>query len=85
MKSLDCHDADVIESYQRIQEKLALPASEIDPADIDEFIHQEKEALKDCDVDLRDAKRRINSCKPKAKPRKNKQDPDEDSDSDKSG
>ena len=43
--------------------------SSIKPDEITNFINTEKELVKDCDVDFRDAKRRINATKAPRKTR----------------
>ena len=53
----------------RVLEKAAIPQSKVDPVAIGDFIHGEKELLKECDGDVKDAKRRINAVKPKRKKR----------------
>lgn len=70
VESLIEHEDTVKDSYQRVTEKLALPVSSIKPEEIASFIHEEKEAVKDCDVDFRDGKRRVNATKAPRKTRK---------------
>lgn len=46
---------------------MEVPLSEIDPNDVASFIEDEKTKLKNVDTDVKDAKRRISSVKPRAK------------------
>ena len=51
-------------------EKLKIPVSSIIAEEIAAFILMEKEIVKDCDVDFRDGKRRVNATKAPRKSRK---------------
>ena len=51
-------------------EKLKIPVSSIIADEIAGFILVEKETVKDCDVDFRDGKRRVNAAKAPRKSRK---------------
>ena len=50
-------------------EKLKIPVSSIIADEIAGFILVEKETVKDCDVDFRDGKRRVNAAKAPRKSR----------------
>ena len=84
MKSLESHEGVVAERAKRVFEEMATPLSNIDPEHITNMIVEIKETLKDCDADLRDARRRINATKEPNKKNKNKKEvePNPDSDSD---
>ena len=85
VQCLDGHD-DVLEScYLRVQQALDVPLSEVNCEKVDELIHTEKECLKDCEADIKDAKRRISTSKPKSSKKRKLPELDEDSDSEKSG
>ncbi len=58
---------------ERVNEKLAIPLSSLDPVEISEFINCEKSNLVECDADFKDAKRRINGAKGPKKSRKSKE------------
>ena len=47
--------------------RAATPPSQVDPVELCDFINGEKDLLKECDADVKDAKRRINAVKPKRK------------------
>ena len=61
--SLNEHEETVRASHARVMEKLESPASSVDPQEANDFINQEKEKIKDCDVDFRDGKRRVKAAK----------------------
>ena len=63
MNSLKLHEPDVLNAYQKVSEKLGGAASSMDPEQISLFIDDLKQSLKDCDVDIKDAKRRIVAAK----------------------
>ena len=50
----------------RVMARAATPPSQVDPVELCDFINGEKDLLKECDADVKDAKRRINAVKPKA-------------------
>ena len=52
---------------ERVLARVASPTSQVDPVELNCFITSEKELLKECDADVKDAKRRINAAKPKRK------------------
>ena len=70
MDSLEVHNHGVKASYARIQEMLACSTSNMDPERVAAFISDEKEYLKDCDADVKDARRRISAAKGPRKARK---------------
>lgn len=56
-------------AFQRITDTLGC-ASTLTPAEIAAFITEEKDDLKDCESDVKDAKRRINAAKGPKKSKK---------------
>lgn len=48
-----------------VMDKLEIPMSSLDPGEVSDFVNATKEALRNADIDIRDAKRRISSVKPK--------------------
>lgn len=48
---------------EQILEKINTPASSVNVEEFESFIHDMKEHVKDCDSDLKDAKRRISVAK----------------------
>lgn len=69
MKSLDQHEEPLKDAWSRLQEELKVPLSSVDPGHVVEYISSEKSRLSNCDIDLKDAKRRINAVKPSRKRR----------------
>ena len=69
VESLKGHIGSVDASFMRITEKLGC-ATTLTPAEIAAFITEEKECLKDSEVDVKDAKRRISAAKGPKKPKK---------------
>ena len=68
VKSLDGHVEPVDAVMTELEEKLKIPLSNVDPEMIAEFISLCKNQLKDAEVDLKDARRRISLAKgPKKK------------------
>ena len=82
---MEAHDDEVKASYTRIQEMLAGGLSNMDPERVAKFIYEEKEFLKDCEADVKDARRRISAAKGPRKPRKVAETAAEGSDSDAGG
>ena len=70
MTNLLLHENTVKNSHSRVMEKLKIPVSSIIADEIAGFILVEKETVKDCDVDFRDGKRRVNAAKAPRKSRK---------------
>ena len=69
MKSLDQHEEPLKEAWSRLQQELQVPLSSVDPEHVVDYISREKSQLANCDIDLKDAKRRINAVKPSKKRR----------------
>lgn len=63
VRALTDHDAPVKDAMASVLEEINTPLSEIQPETVSDFISDMKEKLKDADVDLKDAKRRINAFK----------------------
>ena len=83
MKSLQSHQGVVDECAKRVLDEMATPLSNIDPDHVTDMIVEIKETLKDCDADLRDARRRISATKePKKRKKTTEVEPNPDSDSD---
>ena len=67
VESLDSHEPTLLDAFTRISEQLAIPASQVDAQELHDFVNSEKESLKNCDADVKDAKRRVSAVKPKRK------------------
>ena len=65
-----------------VLDKLKIPVSEINPDEFATFIAERKESLKECEADVKDAKRRISAAKSGNKKRKAKATQDDDNDDD---
>jgi len=84
VESLEEHEEPLKEAWSRLQEELQVPLSSVDPDHVVDYIAREKSQLANCDIDLKDAKRRINAVKPNKK-RRGQRDapaPDDNGDSD---
>ena len=64
-RALTDHVQHVQASMARVMARAATPPSQVDPVELCDFINGEKDLLKECDADVKDAKRRINAVKPK--------------------
>ena len=63
VRALDDHVGPATDAMASVLEEIDTPLSEIDTESVSEFIATMKDKLKDADVDLKDAKRRINAFK----------------------
>lgn len=70
MSSLESYPDILSRAHGEIEAQLNTPLSVLVPSEFDEFIDQQKNRLKMCDSDLKDAKRRITASKG---PRKSQQ------------
>ena len=59
------HQPLVEECLEEANEKTSIPASQLVPDEVMEYINETKDRLRNCDSDIKDAKRRINSVKTK--------------------
>ena len=66
-RALSGHVQHAQASMERVLARVASPTSQVDPVELNCFITSQKELLKECDADVKDAKRRINAAKPKRK------------------
>lgn len=57
------HIHTVADVFQEVTDMMQIPASEIDPVQVGEFIDEQKATLKHVDADVKDAKRRIQGAK----------------------
>ena len=69
VNSLDQHEEPLKEAWSRLQQELQVPLSSVDPEHVVDYISREKTQLANCDIDLKDAKRRISAVKPSKKRR----------------
>lgn len=67
---------------RQVEEMKETPASQIDPSQVDDKINCLKNSLKNCDTDIKDAKRRISAAKGPRKARQSAGQDAADSDSD---
>lgn len=58
--------------HESVQKKMEQPASENEAKELNEFVLSHKEQVKNADIDLRDAKRRLSAVKVAKKPKRNK-------------
>ena len=72
---MQSHEQPTQRAIARLAEKLAIPTSQVDAVELSDFISNERDGLKDCESDVKDAKRRITAARPKQK-RGQGQDPD---------
>lgn len=68
MAALERHQPDAERAFERTEEKLNAPLSEVDPIVFHNFLEEEKPLASEILGDIRDAKRRISAAKgPKKK------------------
>ena len=80
MAALGRHRFPAAEVYQRVEEYVNTPISQVDLQVFQDALCKEKQIAATIDVDVKDAKRRIRSVQPKAKKTKKQADDDDDMD-----